>query len=69
MDWKLQTVLCKNSVSFARKAVDVLRILVTWQILVLGAFYEKFERDCIYSTEKHSKYNTQEELWHWPDAP
>ena len=31
----------------------VLRIVVPCQILVLVGFSEKFERDCIYSTEKH----------------
>ena len=38
----------------------VLRILVPCQILVLVAFSEKFGRDCIYSTDKHSRYHTHE---------
>ena len=43
------------------------RILVSCQILVTLAIYEKFERDWICLSDKHSRYHTQEEFWHQSD--
>ena len=44
--------------------MDVLRIVVPSQILVLVAISEKFDRDYMCSADKHSRYHTQEEFGH-----